>query len=1683
MLTMKNRTLRWLGAAAFSLLTMPMFAQLSGSYTIDPNGTGSSNYTSFTSAISALSTSGVSGAVTFNVKQGTYSEQVTIPSITGASASNSITFQADPTNTAAAAVTYSPTGTSDNWTVRLNGCSNVTIKGLTITTGGTSYGRLMDFTGNVADIQILDNTFTGIATTTSSYFAGIYYTSPAEAQGNWTLSGNTMTDVSYAMYIYGSSYTTSMDTIVIENNVISTSYYGLYPRYAKYQKVHGNTINATGTYCYNYLYYPSIGIDVQNNTINAGTGYGFYVYSAPTGGSDMFAIVENNTINAGTYGIRVGGSASSTYNHFSDVSIKKNNISLVGTTNYGIYLYAVDGDGATVENNMVASAGTGSVYGIYSYHSGGVAYQHNTVNVTAGSATAGRACYFNASTSTSYFTADSNTVNNNIFVNSGGGYAFEASSNAPAGTHFTSDYNNFYASSSSPFGPGSSTLSAWQTASSQDGNSVWGDPLFTSATDLHVQGTAPNNAGAALGVATDIDGDTRSTTTPDMGADEYAPLTCFGVSGLSAANVSDVSFDATWSSNNSTTIGSEVRYREAGTTGAYMMVNGSGASATITGLMASTSYEFSVREICSVGDTCSWSASESMMTAACALSNQCQYTVYLTDSYGDGWNGNVVTFTQSGNVNGSVTLATGSLDTAYVGLCSWDSVSVDLGTLGSWTAEVGFVVTDAAGDTVVVHTAGSTITAGQNFGSFLPVCTACPPADMCAFTVNMTDAYGDGWNGNTVSFIQNGYTVGTVGGGFTSGSSYTETIMLCDGVAVTAQVGTLGSWTAEVGFTVVDPDGNTKLTRASGTTFTASTVFGTFTAACSTPTCPVTDTLMIPSETSCGASPVTFNTMAASATNTVLWLNGDTSVVAQGNSFTTPVITANTDFYAAVYADDNASGPAHVGPPTTLTGGFGNFTNGMWFSVLKPMTIDSISVVSNGLVNFQVRISEGGGNKSSGHSGAELMRSDTITVGAAGTHQVAVGLTLTPGVYYINMAFLTGTTGALHRATTGGMYPYQLAGVMGLDSVQFGTTNDRVYYAYDWVVSEGCVGPISTASAIYAAVPSSAIPYSVDFDNGIPCNWTSDVASPMWEGVSTYGTSSLDGTAFAFIDDDAAGSSAPAVDASLTSPMMYAIGYDTLTVEFDHYYRHISGTAGYVEVYDGTNWVTIDTMTATRGSWTAPAHEMYDISMYGNADLQVRLRYSDGTGAWGWYWAVDNFLVDGVLSPCTDVRVELLNDIYGSEISWYIEDINTGIVWASGGPYTDVSPYNAAASLHVDTVCLPDNGTYEFRINDSYGDGLTDGTNAGWYQVDVLCPWGSNNVITIDTTLVSPYNANTWGPMPYGGTTNPPMYDSAVFTTSCVQYTNVTFQVDMNKVTQGFTTPEVNGTWNNWCGSCNAMSDANGDNIWEVTLPLEQGSTVEFKYSADGWSIQEMNDPTASCTNGNATYTNRVLTIPASDTIIPVVCWSSCDACSIEVTLNVNMAWEVANGAVSTDGIHVAGSFQGWSPSTTEMTDPDGDGIYSVTLEMPLSQDLFYKFINGNDWAVAEASGDLAACGVSDGFGGYNRHSVTANADTNFAAVCFTKCYDCAVSIDEALGNISLYPNPTSGAFTMERSELAGNIEVTVIGLQGQLLLATEWTAGQSELNIDLSDLAAGVYMVRLTAEEGTRTLRVAVQR
>jgi len=118
---------------------------------------------------------------------------------------------------------------------------------------------------------------------------------------------------------------------------------------------------------------------------------------------------------------------------------------------------------------------------------------------------------------------------------------------------------------------------------------------------------------------------------------------------------------------------------------------------------------------------------------------------------------------------------------------------------------------------------------------------------------------------------------------------------------------------------------------------------------------------------------------------------------------------------------------------------------------------------------------------------------------------------------------------------------------------------------------------------------------------------------------------------------------------------------------------------------------------------------------------------------------------------------------------------------------------------------------------------------------------------------------------------------------------NVTFKVDMNQSGQTFTTPNVNGTFNNWCGPCAPMSDIDGDNIWELTIPLA-ADTFEYKFTYDGWAGQELLTAGSSCTistsDGTTTFTNRSI-IVSEETVLDAVCWASCTPCSTGIESSV----------------------------------------------------------------------------------------------------------------------------------------------------------------------------------------------------
>ncbi|MDZ7845812.1 MAG: hypothetical protein U5L96_02975 [Owenweeksia sp.] len=101
-------TSAWVGPVSFCTFCTN---QLSGTYTIG-GPAGPTNFPTLDSAVSVLNTCGVSGPVTFNIASGTYNEQVMIGAIAGVSSTNTVTFQADPSNSAPVVVTYGATGTA-----------------------------------------------------------------------------------------------------------------------------------------------------------------------------------------------------------------------------------------------------------------------------------------------------------------------------------------------------------------------------------------------------------------------------------------------------------------------------------------------------------------------------------------------------------------------------------------------------------------------------------------------------------------------------------------------------------------------------------------------------------------------------------------------------------------------------------------------------------------------------------------------------------------------------------------------------------------------------------------------------------------------------------------------------------------------------------------------------------------------------------------------------------------------------------------------------------------------------------------------------------------------------------------------------------------------------------------------------------------------------------------------------------------------------------------------------------------------------------------------------------------------------------------------------------------------------------------------------------------------------------
>ncbi|MES2688887.1 MAG: T9SS type A sorting domain-containing protein [Bacteroidota bacterium] len=445
---------------------------LNGAYTINPAGSGSTNFTTFTAAANSLSCGGISGPVTFTVSPGTYTEQFTIGSIIGASATNRVEFRPASNNASDVILTFNAAAPATNYIANIAGADYVKFAKITFTATNVNYGVAVALGGS-SDYNTFDScAFNGISTTNGSQNLSLVFVNGSKDNYN-VFTNNTFNNAAYGIYWYS-----------------NTSQYAVGNQFNK------NTFNnqyAGAIYAY-YLDF----VKIKENVINSNTSYTNY------------------------YGINAGV----IYSNSGMPDVSKNRVFGVCGGGAGLYMYNSQTTSSRflVSNNMVnLSNSTNSIlYGIQTTYCNSIDILHNTVNIV--SIPSGQSYAYR----NTYFFNTLSIIQNNVFVNNtpGGANAFAVSHDQPNNAA-TWNNNNYYSSGTNlgQWGTtGYPTLAGWRTASSnQDLNSYNLRPQFVSATNLAFNNLpCLNNGGANVlaKVPDDLAGVAR-TITPDVGALEF----------------------------------------------------------------------------------------------------------------------------------------------------------------------------------------------------------------------------------------------------------------------------------------------------------------------------------------------------------------------------------------------------------------------------------------------------------------------------------------------------------------------------------------------------------------------------------------------------------------------------------------------------------------------------------------------------------------------------------------------------------------------------------------------------------------------------------------------------------------------------------------------------------------------------------------------------------------------------------------------------------------------------------------------------------------------------------------------------------------------------------------------------------------------------------------------------------
>jgi hypothetical protein len=170
---------------------------------------------------------------------------------------------------------------------------------------------------------------------------------------------------------------------------------------------------------------------------------------------------------------------------------------------------------------------------------------------------------------------------------------------------------------------------------------------------------------------------------------------------------------------------------------------------------------------------------------------------------------------------------------------------------------------------------------------------------------------------------------------------------------------------------------------------------------------------------------------------------------------------------------------------------------------------------------------------------------------------------------------------------------------------------------------------------------------------------------------------------------------------------------------------------------------------------------------------------------------------------------------------------------------------------------------------------------------------------------------------------------------------------------------------------------------------------------------------------------------------------------------NVTFQLDANTLAISPNGIHIAGSFQGWDTGATALTDDNCDFIYEVTLDLAAG-DYQFKFINGNAWG-SEETAIPATCSDS------GNRTLTVTGDQTYGPMCFNDCGPCMSTMPVSVP-VTLRVDMTNETVAPEGVFVAGDFQ------EAAGLGTTNWTPANAPMSDNNGD---NVYEISFNVPQG----------